>query len=180
MKSENEGLFNEITSEEEKMIWTYRPTLFTYLADHRELWYATGISFLFIVTFFVAEILTPERLVPWKFFTIFVVAVVLAMGYTILKRGLLHRHVGYGLSEKRVLIRSGLLAPTFKAIELSKITSVDVSRDLLQYFLGTGTIRITTNDDKFDELGLMEFSGEQLEGIKNPYGVLKEILKQRK
>lgn len=179
MKSENDALFDEITTDEEKMIWTYRPTLLNYLADHRELWYATGISLLFIVTFFVAEILTPVRLVPWKFFPIFIVAVVLAVGYTILKRGLLHRHVGYGLSEKRILIRSGLLAPTYKAIELSKITNVNVSRDLIQYFLGTGTIRITTNENKRDELGLTEYRGEQLECVKNPSGVLKEILARR-
>jgi len=179
MKIENDVLFEEVRTDQEKIIWTYRPTLLTYLIDFRELWYAAGMSILFLISFFFFFFITSERLVPWKFFPLFMIAVVLGAGYMILKRGLLHKYVAYGLSEKRLLIRRGLIAPAFEFIELSKITSVDVSRDLIQYLLGTGTIRITTNENKRDELGLTEHTGEQLEGVKNPYGVLKEIIARR-
>lgn len=179
MKTEHESWFEEVTTDEEKMVWTYRPTLLTYLADYRELWYTIGVTTVLLVSFAAAEMVTPERLVPWKFFPAFLAAAVVAVGYAVVKRKLLHRYVGYALSEKRVLIKGGLLTPTYKAIELSKITSVDVSRDPLQYLLGTGTIRIATGESKLDEFGLADSPCDQLEGVRNPYGVLKEILRRR-
>ena len=179
MEKTTKAPFEEVMGTEEKMIWSYRPSLASYLVDYRELWYTTGLSILFFVTFLFAEMVTAARLVSWMFFPLFMMAVAMALIYLVAKRLVTHRHIGYGLSNQRVLIKSGFLSPTYQAIDVSSITEIAVDRGLLQHALGIGTIRISTARSAFDDLGLEAEVSKRLEGVPNPDGVLLKILRQR-
>jgi uncharacterized membrane protein YdbT with pleckstrin-like domain len=169
-------LFDDVKSENEKMIWSYRPRLVNYILSYQEYWFGIAFLILFWVAFFIAEMSTPERLVSWTFFLLMLLAIFFTIPAMLAWRFLQHRNIGYGLSDKRVMFRSGILSPNYKTIDLDKIQSMEVNRNMVQNIFNTGTINFHTASQKVDEFGMSNTVPDQWECIQNPYEVFRIVM----
>lgn len=89
---------------------------------------------------------------------------------------LVHKHVEYVITEKRVLIKKGLIGRDFDSIDFEKIQDVSVNVGLVDKIFGTGTIVATS-------AGALQFPqgrgmirgmpGSLFKSIEKPYDVYK-------
>lgn len=168
--------FESILGAEEKVIWSHRPSLIKYLISYRELWYGLAFSLLFLVCWFVLEMVSPDRWLSWKMYLLFPLAIGLVTAASITWRLLNHVNLGYGLTNRHVFLRQGVVSISYRAISLHQIRKVEVQQDIAQRVLGTGCIRFFTNQSTGDAFGLPSESVDQWESVEAPYEVYRKIV----
>lgn len=175
MDSNLKNPFRDIQSENEVMLWSYQPKLAPFVMAYGELWFSLAFLLLFWAAFFVAEITTSERLVSWLFFPLMLLGIVVFIPALLAWRFLQHRRLAYGLSNKRIVIRSGVMWVNYKTIDLDKIQRMEVKKNMAQALFNTGTIIFHTS---MPENTLTGPSPDQWEGIKEPYEVFRLIKRE--
>jgi len=175
MKNSSDSLFDRAVSDNEKLLWSYRPVLTDYLMAYRELWYATGMALIFFFSFLIVELVTPERAASWKFFALFPAVGILAFTYMLGQRILSLRQTGYAFSERHVFFSRGMITPEFKVVDVRQIRSIEIKQGWLQRLSGKGDIRFFTGEQKIDESGLTIKSFDQWEAVDNPHEVFKAL-----
>ena len=106
-----------------------------------------GISIFFIVVFFALHLL-PVWLYAGR----------------IIKRVADYRNIKYVFTDKRVIVRSGIIGIDYKFIYYNEVNSVDVKVGVLDRLLKVGDVYITSNNKV-----------AVLEDIKNPYQIANRI-----
>lgn len=175
MDSNLKNPFRDIQSENEVMLWSYQPKLAPFVMAYGELWFSLAFLLLFWAAFFVAEITTSERLVSWLFFPLMLLGIVVFIPALLTWRFLQHRRLAYGLSNKKIVIRSGVMWVSYKTIDLDKIQRMEVKKNMAQALFNTGTIIFHT---AMPENTLTGPSPDQWEGITEPYEVFRLIKRE--
>ena len=185
--------FDQILGKDEKMLWQGKPKHSVLLA---------GLVFSLLITvgisayFFSQEVIEyTSNDVPKEISGSLVAAVILGVGLLISFLSYFSRKaLSYGISNKRTIIKSGLIGSDFQSINFDQIKNVIVNVGPIGKLFNVGTIKIDTG--KTETYSTSSGSGnnsssnirtrtmfDELKHIEQPYEVYKyfqETLDQRK
>ena len=84
-----------------------------------------------------------------------------------------YKNVAYAITNRRIILRSGVWAPNFQSFDFDKISEVDVTIGPLEKLMNCGTVRV--NAGRTNAKGITVF--ECMTAIDTPYDVYK-LLKE--
>jgi ABC-type multidrug transport system fused ATPase/permease subunit len=177
---ENKQYFADILTKNEEILGLYKPNKAKYFFN--KIWsflFGWIMVFIFYVIFFFSsksgENPTPENtlfIVLYTLLGVFVVALVL----TILLSRVTYKNRYYAYTNKRVIIRSGLVGVDFKSLDLDKIGALNVRVDLVDKMLkkNTGTIRFGSMASPINQQNTPYYSFTDIEKPYEIYKIIKE------
>jgi Zn-finger nucleic acid-binding protein/membrane protein YdbS with pleckstrin-like domain len=163
--------FTQVMDSNERIIWAEKPHLIMYLAG----------SFL-ILAFFMALVYIifkdgPDLLhVVAELILMHPVVTLGLIAFTFAGPYLVYRNTIYALTNKRVVISSGVWGVDFKSIDYNRISDIQVTVNLLDKVFGTGSIQVHTPGQTFgpQHTGSPVY-GNQFKAIADPYTVYRLI-----
>src|SRR5262249_30963089 len=84
-----------------------------------------------------------------------------------------YKNVAYAITNRRIILRSGVWAPNFQSIDFDKISEADVTIGPIEKILSCGTVRVNTG--RVNSKGVTVF--DSMVAIDAPYDVYK-LLKE--
>ncbi len=164
---------DKILDENEKVFWEGKPNFWPFFFSGLEIVFFGSI---FIVTgaiiFFKA---ISEGNILFLLFPHFWVGVVIVFGIPLYKI-LVHKHLYYAITNKRVLLQRGLIGRDFEIVDFDQITNADVNVNLFDKLFGgsSGSIRISTAGSfTYGRNGNQISRPYTLSNVSNPYEVFK-------
>lgn len=168
------GSFKDVLDSDEYIIGEYKPEKFKF--------YLTRVfSIVFIILFlsfpFMISLFTGD---PFDMFGDLITVIILLMFagviITLVTSKLAFDKRLYAYTNKRVLIRTGIIGVDFKSLDLKMIGASEVRVDLIDKLVNknTGTIKFGSQAIPTNNQGIQAF---QFSGIKDPYNVYREIKK---
>jgi len=132
---------NEITkvlNPDEKVLWSGNPKKAPFLFSFALL----GLFFGAIIYFsgLSYSISKPEYYILFSFLAILAFALFFFVGY------LYYRVTYYAITDRRVILQSGIFGRSYKSIDFDKIQNVSVVIGLFNYIFRTGTIKIFSGE----------------------------------
>lgn len=173
---ENINKFSAILDKDEQVMWAETPVFLPYLLSG--IWVG-----LIQIAMGIGWVLFNEKLVgkgdndqAQNLFWIFGAIMVAAGGWIILRKLLSYGNTYYAYTNRRVIIRSGIVGANFKTIDYDKISDVEVSINLFERLFNTGTIRFfsgrTTHDSDSNTTSKVY---DTWEAIRDPYSIFKKV-----
>jgi membrane protein YdbS with pleckstrin-like domain len=163
--------FDSVKDDDEEILWTDRPKFIPYaitgLAAGFGIVLFVGMSFLMTKNFEQAGINNG--------FSIWFVAIpVIIFLFTLLKKLFSFGNTSYGLTNKRVMMRTGFIGTDFKSIDYDKISDIEVTVNFIERAFNVGTIKFFSGRTQTDE-GITSKLYDQWEAIPNVYEVFKKV-----
>jgi|SRR5690554_7079284 len=166
--------FKNILDSDEYIINEYKP-------DKRKFYLTRILSVLFIVIFLSFPLMVSFTIFdPFDIFinliiTILIILFVLIVLTTLLSKYSYEKRL-YAYTNKRILIRTGIVGVDFKSLDIKAIGASEVTVDLIDKLVrrNTGTIKFGSHVTTTSTTGIKSF---QFVGIKDPYDVYREIKK---
>ena len=179
-------MFDDVIDENEELIAVLKP-------NARKFWWFTGVWLFMGIIFFNAMIIFPVCASYWSgeiteiwsvWLTVIIMGAVslFAILLTILLASQAFQKRYYAYSNKRILIRSGVIGVDFSVLEYKLLGAMTVNVNVIDKILGgkTGTIRFGSASSP-----IMGFGGGKASGmnaftfshIEKPYQLLREIKK---
>ena len=170
--------FDPVLDSDERLFWTGRPNFTVFLL--------TGIPFLFFGCLWGAidifgfilpmtkEGVHASKGVPLGFIIpFFAIHLFPFWGawLNIIRLVLVSSNTWYGISNKRVLLRTGFWGTDFKTIDYDKLSDISVNVGPIENMMGLGTIRFMPGDTRNNRA----FAGSSFIGIEKPYDVFKKL-----
>lgn len=165
--------FTPILGREEKLLWSGRPDLIPFLASGLP-YLATGLAwgaFYYLVFMRRAESVDLQSLLTMLMFTMPTWASLFNMG----KLAVTHHNTRYGLTDRRVLLRSGFIGIDFKSIDHDKIQDLEVRVSPIERMFGVGTIEAYSGRMVQNAEGGPTKATDKLIAIRDPYAVFTRI-----
>ncbi len=162
--------FNKILDSNEKIFWEGKPKFWPFFTSSFIL-SLFGLPFLIFGAF--------PLLAAWKsgnyalfVFPHFWIGLALVFGAPLYAL-LAYKHVDYAITNKRVLIQSGLIGRDFKSVDFDQITNAEVNVGVLDTLVGngSGSINISTAGTFITTKNGVRARPYQLTSIQNPYQV---------
>lgn len=178
--TENKKFFDDILTKNEEILGLYKPNKTKYFFS--KIWsflFGWIMVFVFYVIFFFSsksgENPVPENtlfIVLYSLLGVFVLALVLM----ILLSRVTYKNRYYAYTNKRVIIRSGLVGVDFKSLDLDKIGALNVRVDLVDKMLkkNTGTIRFGSMASPINQQSTPYYSFTDIEKPYEIYKIIKE------
>lgn len=161
---------NELISENETMIWEGTPDEVCYIwagvipmIPFAFIWIMFDAFFL--VTLFSSGINGKMLWFIIPFFLLHLMPVWATIG-TYAKNKLEYKNVVYAITNKRVLIRDGIVGIDFKSIDFAEIDNIHVHVNILEKIRNVGTIVCSVDSKNYN-----------LMSVKDPYQVFKQLQK---
>lgn len=163
-------MFEEILDKDEKVINTFKP-------DKLKFWFTTiiaGLILAIIVPFCSIYVFLEgplETILLWSG----VAAGAIFLLFCLL-RFLHYKKVLYAYTNKRILVRTGIIGTDYQALDMKMIGAVDVYVSLLDKLLGrkTGTIKFGSTANPMNS----QSTNYNFSHVKNAYQVYREIKEQ--
>lgn len=166
--------FKNVLDSDEFIISEYKPEKFKF-------YFIRIISVIFALLFLSFPIMVGIFMGdPFDMFGAFVIIVLLSILIvtiiTVFTTKLAYDKRLYAYTNKRVLIRTGVVGVDFKSLDLKMIGASEVRVDLIDKLINknTGTIKFGSHAIPTNTQGIQAF---QFSGIKDPYNVYREIKK---
>jgi len=174
---DSEQLFNNILDRDELIIWSGRPNFIVFMC--------TGLAFLAIGIVwgimgfgFIAGFLQTARHVgdgPPMLFIVpfFVLWLFPCWGSPLYMLWLYYSHgnTAYAFTNKRVLLRSGVLGIDYQIIDYDKIRDVQVNVNPIERMFDVGSILFNTSEVNQQGHPMLK----RFVGIENPYDVFRKL-----
>jgi membrane protein YdbS with pleckstrin-like domain len=167
--------FAPIRDNDEKFLWAGRPHYVPYLATALPvvligiLW---GCMDLFLLESAHAGHNPQAAATLYPFFAMHSIPAWGSLLY-LLWLVLSYKNVAYAITNRRIVLRSGVWAPNYQAIDFDKISEVDVTIGPLEKLMKCGTVRV--NAGRTNSKGMTLF--DSMVAIDAPYDVYK-LLKE--
>lgn len=178
-----ENVFNDIIEKDEKIIKVFKPNKMRYwfgiILGGIGWLFATGFWFILPLLGAVADEPTGEMDVLWFISIGFVAIFALVLLVSLICSAVSYRNRFYAYSNKRILIRSGIIGIDYRTLEFQSLTATNVRVSFLDKILGTktGTIEFASPSSPIG----MGYNGARVaspyafKGITQPYDTLREI-----
>jgi len=175
-----EEMFEPVLEKGEKVLKVYKPNK----AKFMWFWWLTGLfSIVWIwVLPWTAGMLTEDGGVEFgrRFWIVFWVTVGITVGFLLiwwLCGHLWYKNRYYAYSDKRILIRAGIIGIDYKSLEFKSLTATIVKVSLLDKLVrkDTGTIRFGSPSSPVQSIFSSHSNQYTFDHIKAPYATLKEI-----
>lgn len=171
---------SKILNQDEKVIWEGTPQFLPYVAGSIAP-FLFGCIWSGAVTVFVTLALTSGG-APWFFFIFLLpfIAVGAAMLLSPLFFALSYKYIYYVITDKRVIMQSGIIGRDFQHVDYDKMTDMGVSVGILDKLLGknagsislvTGAVAVGGESPHVQKLGIF------LSHITDPYKVFELVKK---
>lgn len=163
--------FEGVRDNDEEIFWSGRPNFTVFLLTGIP-FFIFGLIWLIGGYFFsIQGKLSNDDLFGIVFYlTFFLPPFCFGVFYMIYLVLLVYNNVFYAITNKRLMIRSGIFGTDFKAIDYDKISDIEVNVNPIENLLGVGSIQLFTYRIKNDKYDTFTFIG-----IKNPYKIFKKI-----
>lgn len=167
-------LFDEVLNPSEKVLWVGRPSRLTYAMGGLPMLIFGLVWGLFDLFVLVTAIMSDGLQLPIiLFLSIHAFPLYLGIG-GLVRRLVEYRNVYYASTDKRLIIRNGFMGADYEMVEYSRMRHMRVKTNPIEHLQGRGSIMISTGDHQVSKNGLST-RHVRLQGIENPYEVLKEL-----
>ena len=160
----------ELIGENEKIIWEGTPDEVCYTWSSIIPMIPFAILWLMFDTFFIVTIFSTEIGGGFLWFAIpFFILHLMPVWATIgrfAKNKLEHKNVVYAITDKRVIMRDGIIGIDFKSIDFAEIDHVQVNVNILERIRNVGTVICKVDGQNYNVFA-----------IKDPYEVFKKLQK---
>ena len=167
--------FEKIKGADEFMVWTGKPLFFPFLL-YSLIYGVIGLLFIGLAVWF--NLYYVEIKDSSLNFIYIVLAIVFVPGlFSFLKFTFSYPNISYGISNKHIMLVSGLLETEIKIINYSEIKYFDLKINFIDKTFKTGTIKIILGQENDKDGGLKDKYVEII-CIENPYQVYKIMKKE--
>ncbi len=165
--------FDQIKDKDERILWTERPKFVPYMFT------GTGPAFMLIVFSVVWVIIAlnfkqeeGSSTNNWLF--LFSIIPLLQGIYIFGKKLFSHSKTVYAFSNKRIMIRSGIVSSSFKVVNYDKIVDMEVTVNMIEKMYKVGSIRFFSGQTKTND-GSTHKLYDRWEAIPEPYEIFKKV-----
>ena len=163
--------FDTVKDDDEEILWTDKPKFIPYAI--------TGLAAGFGIVIFVAMyfLITKqfEQTATNNNFSLWFVAIPVGLFlFTLLQKLFSYSNTSYGLTNKRVMMRTGFIGTNFKSIDYDKISDIEVTVNVIERAFNVGTIKIFSGRTQTDD-GVTSKLYDRWEAIPNVYEVFKKV-----
>lgn len=173
-----EELFNNILDKDEKILKVFKPSKLKMFFSMFFRWFWCWVWFLFLllIEIFGTRVDDAGNVIdgtPWAAIIAFAVIIVVLITANIVCFVLEYKKTYYAYTNKRVVIRRGIIGVDYKSLDMSMIGAVTVNVTLLDKIVhkNTGTIVFGSMASPIAQNNFMF----RFANIVNPYEVYKEI-----
>ena len=173
--------FNDIIEKDEKIIKVFKP-------DKKRFWWGLVLSVVFggfaiwlwfgFVIFMEAMLGDADSLFIFISLMILLACITIALLITAIFGSIAYKNRFYAYSNKRILIRSGVIGVDYRTLEFQALTATNVKVTPLDKILGTNTGTIELGSPS-SPIGVASGSGGRgqysFKSIRKPYDTLREI-----
>jgi membrane protein YdbS with pleckstrin-like domain len=160
----------DLISENEKVIWEGTPDKVCYIWSSVILMLPFAVVWLFFDGFFIFMLISTGMIGKLLFFVIPFFALHLFPVWSVIasyiKNKLEYKNVVYAITDKRIIIRDGLIGIDFKSLDYSEINDVNVHVNILERIRKVGTIICQVQNFNYSFIA-----------VQNPYDVFKMLQK---
>lgn len=163
--------FDSVKDDDEQILWTGKPKFFPYAV--------TGLAAGFGIIIFIAMYFLMTRNAaqaesngPFSFW--FLSIPVGLFLFTFLQKLFSYSNTSYGMTNKRVMMRTGFVGTNFKSIDYDKISDIEVTVNAVERAFNVGTIKFFSGRTQTDD-GATSKLYDRWEAISNVYEVFKKV-----
>jgi uncharacterized membrane protein YdbT with pleckstrin-like domain len=117
--------FDSVKDDDEEILWTDKPKFVPYSITGL----AAGFGLLIFLAFYFAmtkNFKNPDGTFD-SFSTLFVAIPIMLFLWTFLRKLFSYNNTSYGMTNKRVMVRTGFIGTDFKSIDYDKISDIEVT-----------------------------------------------------
>jgi membrane protein YdbS with pleckstrin-like domain len=164
--------FDQIKDKDERVLWTERPKLVPFLCTGSMIsFYLIGFGIVWIVSSFYAKTEDGGSMgYFWLFGLLSIVQGIFIFG----KKLFSYSKTVYAFSNKRIMIRSGVVSSSFKVVNYDKIVDMEVTVNMIEKMYKVGSIRFFSGQTKTDD-GSTNKLYDRWEAIPEPYEIFKKV-----
>ena len=175
---------NDILFEGEEVLWQGTPKKSCYVVRNFGSLLPIALLFLIFDVFFISTFLNsgiPKEMYGFLigFFAIHLFPVWKCIA-KIISSSVEHKNIVYAITNRRVILRTGIVGLDFESIDYSEISNVRVDVSILEKLFGVGTVIISTNYSMPVDVNghtMMKSNLFQFCAIEQPYEVYKKLNK---
>lgn len=163
----------DVLFENENVLWQGKPNKLCYVVRSAMKHIVGALMFALFDGFFIFILTTSVPEVPKEvivfligFFALHLLPVWLFIG-SIIKAVATHKNVEYAITDKRVIVRTGVVGLDFDNINYSDISNIRVDVSVLEKFFKVGTVVVTTSSN----------NSVCLLSVEEPYAIYKKLNK---
>lgn len=137
--------FAPVLVDGENLVWSGRPVRASFILPPTAL-VVLGLLWACFDGFIVSTIVRHSRQVPWEFLGPFFALHGLPVWILLLwpfYRWMAWRNTAYAITDRRFLIRDGVIGTDYQSLEFDRLQGVDVEVDLGGKLFGTGDVKLT-------------------------------------
>lgn len=163
--------FDKIKNKNEQILWTAKPKFVPFIL--------TGLPnciivlMIVVISYYVYHVANARGIEPPPILLFLFFVVVLPL-LPFFGRLLSYSKTLYGFSNKRIMIRTGLVKANFKVINHNRIITSGVDVNIIEKMFNVGSIRFFSGKTKNTEDGI-ENVYDYWRAIENPHEVFKRI-----
>jgi membrane protein YdbS with pleckstrin-like domain len=164
--------FESVKDDDEEILWTDKPRFIPYSVTGL----AAGFGLLIFLAFYFSmtkDVKSPDGTFN-NFSTLFVAIPVILFAWTFLRKLLSYNNTSYGMTNKRVMVRTGFIGTDFKSIDYDKISDIEVTVNVIERAFNVGTIKFFSGRTQTDD-GITSKLYDRWEAIPNVYEVFKKV-----
>ena len=163
--------FDSVKDDDEQILWTDKPKFIPYAMTGLAAGFGIGI---FAAMYFVITKKFNQSGITDTFSLWFIGLPVGAFLFTLLQKLFSYSNTRYGLTNKRVMMRTGFIGTDFKSIDYDKISDIEVTVNLIERAFIVGTIKFFSGRTQNDDGGISKLY-DRWEAIPNVYEVFKKV-----
>jgi len=162
----------EVMDKGEKVLWRGKPKFWPFVFGSlvASLFGLVLLSipvFIFLTTGDLIAIMLPH-------FWVGLIVFIGPLAYAVL----VHKHVDYAITGKRVIVKKGLIGRDFDTIDFEKMQDISVNVGVIDKIFGTGSIiSSSAGRMRYSRRGSYNVPGNIFRAIENPYKVFKLLKK---
>lgn len=163
--------FNSVKDDNEEILWSGKPKFIPFTISALSL--GTGV-FLFVGLYYLMIQKNTEA--SHSFFVWFAIIPIGIFLLTFFNKILSYNKTIYAYTNKRIMIRTGVVGTDFKSIDYDKILDIQVTVSLVERIFNVGTIKFYTGKTEINESAISKIY-ERWEAIPHPYEIFKQLKK---
>lgn len=160
---------NKVLNADERVLWQGKPVFFPY-------YMSKGISVTLFGLFWTGIIIVgfgghfPQSLMIYLFLLIGIGMIILPP----ILAALSYLNLYFAVTDKRIIIQSGIIGRDFKFLDFDQITDANVDVNIIDKMFGTGTINISSPGTVTIHKGRTSY-GFSFGNVSSPYEVFKFV-----
>ncbi|MDR2918048.1 MAG: PH domain-containing protein [Tannerella sp.] len=163
--------FDKIKNKDEQILWTAKPKFAPFILAGLPSW-IVGLMIV-IISYYVYHVANERGIEPPPVLLFLFFAVVLPL-IPFFGRLLSYSNTLYGFTNKRIMIRTGLVKANFKVINHNRIITAEFDVSIIERLFNVGSIRFFSGKTKDTEDGI-ENVYDYWHAIEDPHEVFKRI-----